>query len=155
MQANPPWVSAIPIIVATLALIGVLLTISIQWRNFNKQLRSLHSLKISEIHQARINNLRDAMAMFQSYGVTPDLDNFRTREWYESGTKIELLMNPEDPDYEELQNAMYAFLGVADIESRYGANPHYITVCQRILKRELSSLEQKIWQAAKTDGPLN
>ena len=49
------------------------------------------------------------MSTYQSYGVTPELDHSATREFYEFGTKIELLMNSGDPDYEELQKCLYAF----------------------------------------------
>lgn len=138
------WTWAIPLIVATLALAGVALTIVIQWRNFNRQLRSAHSLKISEMRQAWINDLRNAMATFQSYGVSPDMDHHDKREWYEAGTRIELLMNPMDPDFTELHDRMYSFLGATEIADKFTANPAYITVCQRILKREWEVLKGEV-----------
>jgi len=127
--------------------LGVAITIAIQWRNFNRQLRSAHMLKISEMRQAWINNLREAMAIFQSYGVTPGIDQHERREWYEAGTKIELLMNPDDPDFAELQQRMYAFFGSADVEDKFTANPEFVAICQRILKREWEVLKAEVREA--------
>ena len=90
----PTWNWAVPLIASALALLGVTVTIIVQWRNFNKQLQSAHALKIAEMRQAWINDLRQAMATFQSYGVTPDMNHNEQREFYEAGTRIELLMNP-------------------------------------------------------------
>jgi len=149
MVNTPTWTCAIPLIVATLALLGVTITIVIQWRNFNRQLRSAHSLKISEMRQAWINNLRDAMAAFQSYGVTPGLDHHKKREWYEAGTKIELLMNPADPDFEELQQRMYAFFGATELGDKFSTNPQFVAVCQRILKREWEVLKSEVRAACR------
>jgi hypothetical protein len=141
---TPTWAWAIPLIVAILALCGVTFTIVIQWRNFNRELRSAHALKISEMRQAWINNLRDAMSLFQSYGVTPNMNQNDIREWYEAGTRIELLMNPADPDYDELHERMDAFLGAKDPIEKFGANPAYVAVCQKILKREWEALKAEI-----------
>lgn len=94
------WTEAMPLIVALIALAGVLFTIFVQWRSFNRQLRSSYSLKIAEMRQKWINDLRDSMATFQSYGVTPGIDQHAEREWYEAGTRVELFMNPKDPDFE-------------------------------------------------------
>lgn len=148
---TPTWAWAIPLIVAIVALCGVTFTIVIQWRNFNRQLRAAHSLKISEMRQAWINNLRDAMSVFQSYAVTPDMDHGNKREWYEAGTRIELLMNPADPDFEELQDRMYAFLGADELTDKFTANPAYIAVCQRILKREWEVLKKEVRAAGGDD----
>ena len=71
------------------------------------------------------------------------------REFYESGTRIELLMNPKDPDYTELNEAMYEFLGVEDRIEKYLANPRYIEICQRILKREWEVLKTEVQNGAK------
>ncbi|WP_374313977.1 hypothetical protein [Dongia sp.] len=144
---TPTWTWAVPLIAAILALCGVTLTIVIQARNFNRQLRATHILKISEMRQEWIKNLREAMATFQSYGVTPDMNHSDKREWYEAGTRIELLMNPADPDFDELHERMYKFLGAKDPIEKFSANPAYIAVCQRILKREWEVLKAEV-QAA-------
>src|SRR3569623_1794580 len=99
----PAWAWAIPIIVGLFGFFGVGWTVLTAQRNIKKQLLSAHTLKIAEMRQAWINDLREAMATFQSYGVTPCVDHKNCREFYEAGTKIELMMNPNDPDYAELQ----------------------------------------------------
>lgn len=94
--------------------------------HFTKQLRSAHALKVAEMRQAWIYNLREAMASSQSHGVTPDLDHTGHREFYEPGTKIELLMNPKDPEYDELQGCLYSFLNANTLAEKFAANP---TIC--------------------------
>jgi DNA-binding ferritin-like protein (Dps family) len=84
------------------------------------------------------------MISFQSYGVTPGLDHHEKREWYEAGTRIELLMNPADPDFDELQHRMYAFFGSTDETDKFSANPEFIEICQRILKREWEVLKAEV-----------
>lgn len=138
---------SLPLMVALIALSGVGATILVQRVNFNKQIRSAHALKVAEMRQAWINNLRDAMSVFQSYGVTPDLGHEKVREFYEYGTRIELMMNPDDPDYRELQDAMYGFLGAETIHEKYSANPRYVALCQKILKREWEFLKWEIRSA--------
>lgn len=66
-------------------------------------------MKISEFRQLWINSLRDCMAEFQSYGVTPEMNPAYERKFYALGTKIELLMNPKDEDYGALQDLLYDF----------------------------------------------
>lgn len=102
-------------------------------------------LKVNEFRQNWINDLRDTMAEFQSYAISPDADPAQEREFYRLGTKVELLMNPRDPDFEELQELMYAFLhtSTGDINDKYSHNTPYVSLCQRILKRE--------WERLKSD----
>lgn len=149
MSEVPTWSFALPLIASLLALIGVAVTVIVQWRNFNRQLKSAHALKVAEMRQSWINDLRAAMATFQSYGVTPDLDQDREREFYESGTKIELMMNRNDENYERLESAMYAFLRAKDIREKYEKNPEYLAVCQDILKTEWEVLKRDIENATK------
>lgn len=143
----PDWTWAVPLIAALVAFSGVLITLILQWRNFNKQLKSAHALKVAEMRQAWINNLRDAMSKFQSFGVTPDLNHLAEREFYEFGTRIELLMNPNDPEYPALHACLYRFLSAEDMIEKYSANPEYVEVCQRILKREWETLKREIASA--------
>ncbi|MBP6361905.1 MAG: hypothetical protein KA233_00050 [Novosphingobium sp.] len=150
MTNIPAWAWAIPLIAAIIAFAGVAATITVQARYFQKQLKSSHTLKIAEMRQAWINDLRTAMAVFQSYGVTPDSNHNEVREFYETGTRIELLMNPADPDFDELQSAMYEFVGIEDTTEKFMANPKYIEICQRILKREWEVLKAEL---SNTEGP--
>lgn len=53
-------------------------------------------------------------------------------------------MNPQDPDYQELQDCLYAYLQADDDHGKYAANPRYVEVCQRILKREWDVLKKEI-----------
>lgn len=92
---------------------------------------------------AWIQRLRDEMACFQSWGMTPNLDQRQRREFYEHGTRIELLMNPQDQDYATLQGLMYQLLIAESVAEKYSVNAKYVEVCQRILKRE--------WEVAKLE----
>lgn len=140
----PTWTLAIPIVAALIAFLGVGLTLILSWKNANRQLRSNHTLKIAEMRQEWINSLREAMSKFQSYGVTPSLSHTTEREFYEWGTRIELLMNPKDPDYVELHNCLYGFLAAENSIEKYSANPKFIDICQRILKREWETLKKEV-----------
>lgn len=122
------------------------------WYSTRRALRTEQSklafqgtLKISEFRQNWINELRDCISDFQSHGVLPSNDPTKDREFYRLGTKIELLMNPNDPDYDQLQGLMYEFLVAAngDTISKYGNNAEFVEVSQRILKRE--------WERLKAD----
>jgi hypothetical protein len=133
--------------VASIAFLGVGLTLILSWKNANRQLRSTHTLKIAEMRQEWINSLRDAMSKFQSYGVTPGVAHMAEREFYECGTRIELLMNPKDPEYAELQECLYRFLAAEDLKEKYSANPKFVAICQRVLKREWETLKREITSA--------
>ena len=101
------------------------------------------ALKLTDHRVAWLQRLRDEMAMFQSWGMTPNLDQTNQREFYEHGTRIELLMNTQDPDFAQLQSLMYSLLSATAITDKYSVNAEYVAVCQRILKRE--------WEVAKRE----
>ncbi|MCB1694178.1 MAG: hypothetical protein KDI19_15510, partial [Pseudomonadales bacterium] len=111
------------------------------------------TLKVAEFRQTWINDLRDAMAEFQSYGVVPDQNPSQERKFYELGTKIELLMNPSDPDYGALSATLYNFLITADGNTieKYSNNSLFVDLCQRILKREWERLKTDIENATGSD----
>ena len=141
----------LPLIAAVIALVGVGMTVCIQTRNFNRQLKSAHALKIAEMRQAWINNVREAMAVFQSYGINPETDKLKNREFCEAGTRIKLLMNPDDPDYAELISTIDKFDykdGRTEIYTQFMIDPKYISVCQKILKREWEVLKKEVAVAA-------
>lgn len=87
------------------------------------------------------------MSTFQSYGVAPTIEHHLQREFYECGTKIELFMNPSDPDFEELHRSMEIFLDARSQQEKYDANHNYIAVCQRVLKREWQVLKDEVYAA--------
>jgi len=68
--------------------------------------------------------------------MTPGLNHAERREFYEHGTRIELLMNPQDPDYQKLSELLNRLLEAESKETKYAVNAEFVEVCQRILKRE-------------------
>ncbi|HEX4079470.1 MAG TPA: hypothetical protein VHX61_11440 [Rhizomicrobium sp.] len=103
--------------------------------------------KLAEFRQSWINELRDCMAEVQSYGVTPDLDHARTRKFYKAATKIELLMNRRDSNFEAPQDCMYGFLTAQTTEEKFACNAPFIKVCQDILKTEWDVLKKELRQS--------
>jgi len=100
-------------------------------------------LKISEFRQAWINELRETLSDFQSIAMEPNSNPADERSFYKLGTKIKLLMNPEDSDYSTLEDLMYKMLAVekGDLHAKYSLNPEFIDVSQKILKREWERLK--------------
>lgn len=108
------------------------------------------ALKLAEFKQAWINSLRDTMAQFQSLGVTPGLEHLKRPEFFQTGTKIQLLMNCDDPEYAVLDECLYNFLMADTEQEKYRSNPGYIEVCQRILKREEERLRNDLETVARS-----
>lgn len=149
------WLNAHKLLVISVAipLLSAAVAAASSWYSTRKALKTERLkmgfegiLKIADFRQSWINNLRDEMAEFQSYGVQPGTDPTKERMFYKLGTKIELLMNPSDPDYPALQAQMYKFLSVADGDTvnKYSQNAEFIELCQRILKREWDRLKSDI-----------
>lgn len=101
------------------------------------------SLKLADLRQDWINKLRDDLATFQSIAVTPGTEQLIEKEFYRLGTRIELFMNPNDPDFHELQTCMYRFLAAKNPDEKFRANPAFISVSQSILKREWEKLRSE------------
>ena len=104
------WVVTAVIVPILGALIGVLsawITSRRLKKNEDKRRPFEGMLKIAEFRQQWINKLRSSMSEFQSYGILPNLDPTKEREFYKLGTEIELLMNPNDEDYRALQDSLY------------------------------------------------
>ena len=115
-----------------------------------KKRRSIDSvLKISEFRHQWINDLRETMAEFQSYGVLPNGDPTKKRAFYRLGTKIELLMNRNDEDYEPLHDMLEAFYDKASAPDteKFDVDEKYVAICQRILKREWDRLKFKLGES--------
>jgi hypothetical protein len=144
MVTAPSWTWAIPLIASVVAFTGVTIAVFLQSRNFKKQLTVTSKVKIAEMRADRINKLRDAMVNFHSYGVTPNIDHKNTREFYEYGTRIELLMNSEDKNYKKLNKCQYKFLNAKSKKDKYSANRQYVKVCQAILKADWDALERDV-----------
>jgi len=58
------------------------------------------------------------------------------------------MMNPEDPDYKELQECLYRFLSAEAHQESFSANPQFVEVCQHILKKEWEVLKREIAAAS-------
>lgn len=148
---------AVSIFVPTIALFGVLvawlgnriarsnaqLSADISRRNAELGASLEANVKLAEFRQNWIDAMRADMAKFQSIATLPQGDPTKEREFYELGTRIELRMNPEDPDYNELQDALYAYYSATDDDEKLIANAPFVEVCQSILKRE--------WDVLKAD----
>lgn len=103
-------------------------------------------LKLAEFRQSWINTLRDTLSEFQAIAMSPGNSPINDQNFYRLGTKIELLMNPHDERYPDLQNIMYQLLMVSegDILEKYRLNPVFIEVSQGILKTEWEKLKQEL-----------
>lgn len=132
------------------ALAGVLISTLFTRRSSEKQARMQTALKLAEFRQAWIDSLREAMAEFQSYGVTPGVEHFKEPKFYQVGTKIELMMNRSDPEYSELDGCLYDFLMAETETQKYTANPKYVLICQNILKREWDRLRADLEATARS-----
>ena len=108
-------------------------------------------MKISEFRQTWINTLRDNLAEFQSYGILPNSEPHKKRDFYKLGTKIELLMNPEDSNYPKLEKYLYEFLEASEsaVEQKYAINAGYVKLCQDILKVEWDRLKAELKDPSK------
>ncbi|MGV6839495.1 MAG: hypothetical protein ACWA40_04805 [Planktomarina sp.] len=102
--------------------------------------------QIAQFRQQWINELRDDLAEFHSIGVTPEHTPDTDMEFYRIGTRIELMMNPDDEDYKELQEIMYGYLKTARSSTleKYANNPRLVDISQRILKREWERLKNDV-----------
>jgi len=157
------WIDAHQLLVVSvlIPLVSALAAAASSWYSTRRALRVERTkmafegtLKITDYRQAWINSLRDEMAEFQSHGILPGNDPTKDREFYRCGTKIELLMNPSDPDYQKLQALMYGFLSAAngDTFDKYGHNAQFVIVCQGILKREWERLKADIRETGAQAG---
>ena len=148
------WLSANPsLLVLCVPLVSGMVGWGTAWytnrrahRSVKERMRFDRLMKVSEFRQAWINSLRDSMAEFQSIGITPGQSPAKNEKFYKSGTKIELLMNPADPDYDGLVECMYNFLEASEgnISQKYQNDPKYVELCQKILKREWERLKGEL-----------
>ncbi len=134
-------------------LLSLALSFASAWYATKKALKTEHQkmsftgvMKIADFRQDWINTLRDAMAEFQSYGILPNSNPTKERDFYRLGIKIELLMNPNDPSYPKLQEYICNFMNVSHgkPEDKYSPNAPFVNLCQTILKREWDRLKSDI-----------
>ena len=134
------------------AVLSGLIAFGTAWFSVRKTLKSekerrLHEtvIKIADMRHLWLSELRDTLAEFQSIGVHPGTISAENPDFYRLGTKIELLMNPNDPDYKSLQDMLYQFLQFDDdIEKKFKPNSKFIEISQGILKREWERLKNEL-----------
>jgi hypothetical protein len=134
----------VPLIAVIAPLYIGVITIIFQHNNVRRQIKSAHTLRLFEMRKFRLEQLTQHMAKFQSYGVTPDLEHSIQREWYESGTLVELMVDPESPKILELENAMYEFLNADTNEKKFKSNAIYISVCRSIINSEMKTIRDNV-----------
>ena len=158
MSFNPfnydyEWAAIVALIAAAIALYGA-------WRAnkiAEKNLSLAAELEIIKFREQWIQRLRDALAEFQCYAMVPGGKPHEEAKFYELGTKIELLMNRDDPYYDRLHNAMYDMLSNSegtDLE-KFRNNPEFVEVSQKILKREWRKIKSDIDDYRKKNNAKN
>jgi hypothetical protein len=110
------------------------------------------NVKLAEMRQAWLNSLREEMTTVVALGVAGEVKKGPTEAYSRAGTKIELLMNPADPDYPALKQAMARILGVESGDEVMSVNDEFVGVSQRILKREWEVLKNEIKSVVDFDG---
>ena len=130
---------------------NAMLAAEISQRNAELQAALHANVKLAEFRQHWINALREDMAKFQAMGAVPSGEPTESQDFYELGTRIELRMNPDDPDYNELQDALYSYYSAHEEIDKLEANAPFVEVCQRILKREWDVLKSDLRRLDKTD----
>ena len=149
------WLDANSLLVFSLVMpaTSCVVAMAASWFSVRRTLRSEEerraheaAIQISHFRQQWINELRDCLSTLQSIGVHPRLTPADQQDFYRLGTKIELMMNPLDEDYDALQDLMYQFLSVesGDVSEKDAINPEFVEVSQRILKREWERLKNEL-----------
>lgn len=140
---------------AAIAVIGVLITALVTWRNGHLQVRVAQQLKHAEFRQTWINALREEMARFQLLTAQSLRDPNKDAELVQSMSMILLRMDRADKDYDRLVETMDGVVGavVGDVAADVGgdvvecksstgdagrgtAPTDLLLICQDILKRE-------------------
>jgi len=140
----------VALVAGVFTLIGVSITAYFTRGNNTEVITVNAELEIAKFREQWIQRLRDTLAEFQSYAMLPEATPHLERKFYELGTKIELLLNPDDPigkaDYEKLRSIMYKMLETSegDVQQKYRNNPEFVAVSQRILKREWDRIKKEL-----------
>ncbi|WP_336978387.1 hypothetical protein [Brevundimonas nasdae] len=139
------------LVAAVFALFAALIAGGVALRNGYLTVRTTAQVKHAEFRQKWIDALRDEMVVFQSLAIdsgTPDPD--RDRKLVSSSTKILLLMNPKDADYQKLLDALQGVLVGAQVsrDAYLDAHADLIMLCQQILKREWNVTKREMHATA-------
>jgi hypothetical protein len=144
---------------AVSALIGAGVALLVSWmgrRSDLKQRTLAREIKLSEFRQAWINSLRDAIADFGA--ITSVRENWNNNQEQTVGLvfKIEMMMNPNDPDYETLRKALKYRADAQALGGTERLNPsedNLLEVSQRILKREWDRLKSDLARSERAQKP--
>jgi hypothetical protein len=127
---------------ALVAVVGVLITAFVTWRNGYLQARVSQQLKHAEFRQTWINALREEMARFQLLTAQSLIDKEKGADLVQSMSMILLRMDRNDEDYDRLVGKMDEVVdGIeaprGEASAKGGTAPSdLLLICQDILKRE-------------------
>jgi hypothetical protein len=131
--------------------VGAVFTFLSVWlsgRNANKNAQRQNDLaaklKLAEFRQKWISDLREALSEFQAKGLTNTYHPDELRELYRLAAKIRLLMNNNDPEYQDLSNSIDLLLLNANDGGRVKLVRDLTPVMQKILKTEWEVLKQDL-----------
>lgn len=143
--------SAAALAAAFLALVAAIIAGAVALRNGYLTIRTTAQLKHADFRQNWINALRDEMTNFQSLAVAKQPWTAKTdAALVKSSTKVLLLMNPKDRDYQQLLNALQAVLAGWHVDRDKWLDSHadLIMLCQQILKREWNVTKREMHETA-------
>lgn len=148
---TPNYLPAIATILA--AIIGALIIYSTARHNAQHAAK----LELAKFRLEWIQRLRDALSEFQSYAVLPNFEPHKERKFYELGTQIELLLNPDEEPNKDLLKQMYSMLDVSSgtITDKYQKNPEFILSAQKILKSEWDRARNDLLKKKKKNNAKN
>ncbi len=128
-------------------LLTLFVTIYVSWKNTKLSA----ALKVAEMRQEWINTLRNQMVEYSVLCLRRQKDrNGELGDLAKIDGQITLMMNWEDENYPELEKAMRVLSkAVMRLEGQKGdhivdIHAEYITVCQKILKREWNRLKEDL-----------
>jgi hypothetical protein len=128
------------------AVIGAIFALLVSWltqRSRSKQRALEKEIKLSEYRQLWINQLRDTIADFGA--ITSVEGNWEKNKEKVIGLvfKIEMMMNPDDPDYKNLRAAL-KYRADSQVKSGMPDYDNLLKVSQDILKREWDRLKSDL-----------
>lgn len=142
--------ATVALVAAAVAFITALIAGLVALRNGYLTIRTTAQIKHADFRQTWINALRDEMTTFQSLAVPKIWDDQTDAALVKSSTKVLLLMNPKDRDYQQLLNALHAVLSGWHVERDKWLDAHadLIMLCQQILKREWNVTKREMHATA-------
>lgn len=134
------------LVVPAVSLVAAAVTAFVTVYLSRRSMRREAALKFADYRHKWINDLRELMAEFRSIEHAPLKPPEKREKHLRLGAKIELMMNPNDEHFEDLQSAIHFYIySPASTDDKQGRenSAEYITICQTILKTE--------WEVLKGD----